>query len=83
MLEIKENQELHVENLLSYWGKVRQTELESVGKEMKSYVQKAGAKWVGNPITATYAVEGDTIDVELLMHIDNSIASTDKYLFKN
>lgn len=83
MLEIKEKQELNVANVLRYKGKVKQAELENVGKEMESYIQKAGAKRVGNPITATYAVEGDMIDIELLMPVDKSIASTDKFVFKN
>lgn len=83
MLEIKENQELHVENLLSYRGKVKQAELESVGKEMENHIQNVGAKRVGNTITATYAVDGDTIDVELLMPINKNIDSTDKFVFKN
>ena len=76
MLEIKENQELNVTNLLSYRGKLKQTELENIGKEMESYIQSAG-------ITATYELEGDEIDIELLMPIDKSIESMDKFDFKN
>lgn len=83
MLKIKEKQELNVANVLSYKGKVKQAELENVGKEMESYIQKVGAKRVGNPITATYDVEGDTVDIELLMPIDKSIDSTDEFVFKN
>ena len=83
MLEIKENQELNVTNVLSYRGKVKQAELESVGKEMESYIQNTGAKRIENSITATYAVEGGEIDIELLIPIDKSIDSTDKYVFKN
>ena len=83
MLEIKENQELKVDNVLSYRGKVRQAELENIGKEMEDYIQNAGAKRVGNPATATYAVEGNEIDIELLMPIDKRINSTDKFVFKN
>lgn len=83
MLEIKENQELNVTNLLSYRGKLKQTELENIGKEMESYIQSAGEKRVGNPITATYELEGDEIDIELLMPIDKSIESMDKFDFKN
>lgn len=83
MVEIKKNQELNIVNLLSYRGKVKQAEIENIGKEMESYIQNAGAKRVGNPITATYAIEGDTIDIELLMQIDMSIASTDKFVFKS
>jgi len=83
MLEIKEKQELNVANTLSYRGKVKQTEIENIGKEMEDYIQNADAKRAGNLITATYAIEGDTIDVELLMPIDTSIESTDKFVFKN
>lgn len=82
MLEIKENQELNVEKLLGYRGKVKQAELENTRKEMEEYIQNVGAKRVGNPVTVTYAIEGDTIDVELLMPIDISIDSTDKFVFK-
>ena len=83
MLEIKEKQELNVANVLSYKGKVKQAELENVGKEMESYIQNVGAKRVGNPIVATYAIEGATVDVELLMPIDMIINSKDKFVFKN
>ena len=83
MLEIKENQELDIDNIISYRGKIKQTEIENVGKEMESYIQNKGAKRKGNPITATYAVEGDTIDIELLMPIDVSVDSSDKFVLKN
>ena len=73
MLEIKENQELNVVNVLRYRGKVRQVEIERIGKEMEDYIKNAGAKRVSNPITATYAVEDDEIDVELIMPIDTSM----------
>lgn len=83
MLEIKQNQELKVANLLSYRGKVRQEEIENAGREMEDYIRNVGAKRIGNPITATYAVEDDEIDVELLMPIDKSVDSTDRFVFKN
>lgn len=83
MLEIKENQELNVINVLSCRGKVKQAELENVGKEMGNYIQNAGAKRVGNPITATYAIEGDTTDAELLMPTNMRLGSVDKFVFKN
>jgi hypothetical protein len=83
MIEIKENQELNIDNLLSYRGKIKQEEIERIGIEMENYVQKADAKRVGNPITATYAVEGDNIDIELILPIDKRVESTDKFIFKN
>ncbi len=82
MLEIKEQQELNVENVLSYRGKIKQAELENKGKEMESLIQKSGAKRAGNPITATFAVEGEAIDMELLIPIDRSIESTEQFVFK-
>lgn len=83
MVEMKENQELNVVNVLSYRGKVRQGEVENIGNEMENYIQERGAMRAGYPITATYAVEGDMIDIELMMPIDKSIDSTNKFVFKN
>ena len=83
MLEIKENQELNIVNVLSYRGEIKQAEIENVGKEMENYIQDAGVKRVGNPITATYALDGDSLDIELLMPIDKGIDSSDKFVFKN
>ena len=50
---------------------------------MESYIQNAGAKREGNPITVTYAVEGNMIDLELIMPINKIIDSTDKFIFKS
>ena len=83
MLEIKKNQELNVANVLSYRGKVKQVELENIVKDMENYIVKAGAKRIGNTVTATYAFEVDVVDIELLMPIDKSIESADKFVFKN
>ncbi len=38
MIEIKEKQELKVVNAFSYRGKIGQLEIESVGKDMETYV---------------------------------------------
>ncbi len=82
MLEIKENQELNVANILSFKGKVRQVELENIGKEMETYIQKLNVRRIGNPITATYSVEGDMIDVEILMQLDGIVPSSERFAFK-
>ena len=83
MLEIKQNQELKIENLLSFRGMIKQSDLESVGKDMESYIKSFGANRIGNPVTVTYAVEGDKVDVEVLLQTDSIIASSDKYVFKD
>ena len=54
-----------------------------IWKRMERYIHSSCAKKSGTPITATYGVEGNTIDMELLMPIDRSIASTDRFVFKN
>ena len=82
MLEIKENQELNVTNILSLREKIKQSELDVIGKEMECYIYSLGAKKFGTPITATYGVEGDMYDMEILMPVDRSIISTDRFVFK-
>lgn len=83
MLEIKENQELYIEKLLSFRGEVKQSELESVAKDMEAHIKNTGAKLVGAPITTTFAIKTDLLDVEVLMPVDGIIASTGKYRFKD
>lgn len=82
MIEIKEKQELNVTNLLSFRGKVSQTELESVRNSMQEKILSMGAKQVGGTITATYAMEGDIVDVEILMPINTIIEDVEEYVFK-
>ena len=64
MIEIKENQELKFNNLLSYRGKIRQSELESIGRDMELKINEKGAKRVSYPVMATYGVDGEFIDTE-------------------
>ena len=83
MLEIKANQELYIEKLLSFRGELRQSEVESVAKDMQAYIKNAGAKLVGAPITTTFAIKTDMLDIEMLMPVDGIIASTSEYRFKD
>ena len=83
MLEIKQNQELNKEKLLSFRGKIKQSDLESVGKEMESYIKSKGADRVGDPITVTYAIEAGMIDVELLLQVNSIIPSSEKFVYKD
>lgn len=83
MLEIVQNQELNKEKLLSFRGRIRQTELEAVGKDMESYIRNNGANRIGDPITVTYGVDNDMVDVELLLQVDCIIPSSDKYVYKD
>lgn len=82
MTEIKTEQKLELNNVLSFRGKIKQAELEAVGKALEQEAVLAGAKVVGNPVSATYAVEQDEIDIELLLPIDREITPQEKYVFK-
>lgn len=82
MAEILKNQLLEIENILSFRGKVSITDMEQLGKEMEKKVNEFGAKRIGNPITATYGVEGNLMDIEILLPIDRKIENSDKYIYK-
>lgn len=82
MVEIKENQELYVENVLCFRGFVTQEQLPSVGENMDAYIRSVGARRVANPITAIYDMQGAEIDICMVLPIDKAIESTSSYTFK-
>lgn len=82
MIEIKENQELKLNNLLSYRGKILQSELESIGRDMELKINGRGAKRTAYPIMATYGIDGEFIDMEILIPVSNEIESIGEYKFK-
>lgn len=82
MTEILEGQTLEINNLISFRGYVTQMEIESIGKEMELLIEQQGACKIGNPITATYGMNGDKVDIEILIPIDKEIASSDKFTYK-
>jgi effector-binding domain-containing protein len=83
MAEILKNQLLEIENIISFRGKVCLTDIEQIGKEMEEKAKQLGAKRIDNPITATYGVEGDLLDIEILLPIDKKIENFDKYIYKD
>ena len=83
MLEIRENQELKYDNVLSFRGKLKQTELEQICRDMESKASGAGARKVANPITAIFGVENDLLDTELLIPLDKPVPCMDRYVFKD
>lgn len=82
MTEIKTNQELEVNNVLCFRGKIRQNEIDKVGTDMEAKINTAGAMKTGNPITATFGMDGEYLDVEILQPIDKNIGSIGDYRFK-
>ena len=82
MIEIKENQELELNNLLSFRGKIRQSELESIGRDIELKINEKGAKRVSYPVMATYGVNGEFVDMEVLVPIDKEIQNVGDYTFR-
>lgn len=82
MIEILSGQMLEIDNLFSYRGKIKSAELKEIGKKMEEKVNSAGAKRIGMPITVTYGVENDTMEIEILLPIDRKISSTIEFCYK-
>lgn len=82
MYKIIEKQELNIYNLCCFRGKVTRQELQNIGLEMEKYIETCGGKKVGNPVSATYGIDGDLVDIELLIPIDKPIQSNGRYIYK-
>lgn len=82
MTTIKVNQELEINNVLCFRGKVKQNELDKLGNNMVAKINEVGAMKAGNPITATFGIEGDYLDVEILQPIDRNTGNIGDYRFK-
>lgn len=44
---------------MSFHGKVTNSELESIGRDMESAIKEAGAQKTGYPVTTTYSIDGE------------------------
>ena len=82
MIEIKSNQELEINNILSFRSKMKQNELDNVIKNMELKIQGLGARRLGNPITATFGIDGEYLDVEILLPVDRPLENMGEYIFK-
>ena len=82
MAKILEGQTLEVEKMYCFRGKILQREAEQVGKDMEHTIAQLGAKMAAHPITAIYGIEGDQIDMEIRIPIDQEIPSVGKYFYK-
>jgi len=82
MIEIREKETLVIENLFSFRGKVKQAELDAISQDLEKQIKLSGAERIGYPITATYGIEGNLIDVEILIPINKKISSMGQYVYK-
>ena len=82
MTHIETNQELEVDNLYCFRGKINHIELDSIAKELEDTITNCGAKKVGSPITATFGVEDTIMDIEIMLPINQEIKDADKFYYK-
>lgn len=83
MIDINNNQELAIFKALTFRGIVREIELDGIVNDMERVLQKAGASRVGDIVTATFGVEGNRIDVELILPIDKNVGNIGGYQYKD
>lgn len=63
-MTILTGQTLDRENLITFRKKLRAADLQAYAEKIVAYAEEYGAKKVGGGITATYAIEGDVLDVD-------------------
>jgi len=86
MIAIKEAQELTMENLLSFRGKVTQQQMQVEMVKISETLQSLCVKKNGPIATATYSVEqsdeGQIMDIEILVPLDKKVVLPNRYAFK-
>lgn len=82
MTEITINETLEVNHILSYRAKIKMAEFNKVATAMEEKMRQRGIKRVANAITATFAVENDAMDMELLIPIDKKVENFEEYKYK-
>jgi len=81
-LTVETNQQLHMTNLIAFRKNVRAAELHGYAEKMLAYFESHGAKKVGGSVSATYAVDGDMMDIEVYIPVDKEIPSSEEFVFK-
>jgi effector-binding domain-containing protein len=85
-VEIRESQELHMENVLSFRGKVTQSQMQEEMVKIGELLQELKVQKDGPIATATYAVEqsnvGQVMDIEILVPLDRVVNLPQPYIVK-
>jgi len=85
-VEIKENQELIMENVLSFRSKVTQQQMQDEMVKIGQVFKDLGVQKNGPVTTATYAVEQvgneKVMDIGILIPMDREIKLPNEYTFK-
>jgi effector-binding domain-containing protein len=86
MIDIKTNQELIMENILSLRNRMTQKQLQQEMINIGKFIQENSIKKSGSVVTTTFLVEEEdgqqVFDIEILVPLDSVIEPTTKYNFK-
>lgn len=83
MPQIKENQDLIMENVLSFRGKGTQQQMQEEVFKIEEVLNSLDAKKNGPITTATYFIEGNLIDIEILVPLDRKVKIPSPYKYKS
>lgn len=82
---IKNNQELHLKNLLSFRRNLTQSELQKELIDIDSFIKENGLTVIGPKISTTYSVTQammPTMDIEILIPVDKTFNENHMYNLK-
>ncbi|MDD4297808.1 MAG: AraC family transcriptional regulator [Ruminiclostridium sp.] len=86
MCEIKEGQELRLENVLSIRKKMTQTELQQEMTQIGNFIQQNNLIKSGPVVSATFSIEQNgtspILDMEILVPLDKDIPLPEPYRMK-
>lgn len=85
-MNILENQSLHMKNVLSYRGKITQSQINQVMQQIGKDISQFGAEKNGDVATVTFAVDTSNgqplIDIEILVPLSQPVDFKGKYTLK-
>lgn len=82
---IKNNQELHLKNLLSFRRNLTQSELQKELIDIDSFIKENGLTVIGPKISTTYSITQSmmpTMDIEILIPVDKTFNENHMYNLK-
>lgn len=84
MISITQHQQLIIKKGLSFRGIVKESELDAIKKDMDNLLDKETIKSEEKFITATFGVDGEFIDIEIIIPIEGDMSEeSNKYQIKN
>jgi len=81
-MTIETNKRLEITNLISFRKQSAPMELQGYMERLLAYIAAQGAEKIGGGMSATYAMEADTIDMEVYIPINKEIPSTNEFTYK-